>query len=276
MGLQQCGLEFRERVGVVASLRVRSHSLFDAVVAGQQRSTPTGRQQLAAAERQYRHLTPGSGHTPGDPGSGHLAGVLDDRHATSVGQVAQRRHVDLPAVEMRDEHRSRRGCHRLFDPIDIQVPVLRADVDQNRGGPDTQHVLHVSTEVVGSQDHLVAGSDLQAPQGQFDGNRTAGTQPHVIEAVKSGERFGECFGVWSVVVAPTAVGGCPLQDLDNCRVVGWPAGRTLGSDGRTAQDGREIVVGHLRLSRRAGLVRRRRNPLRWLVRAACWFVAVCG
>jgi hypothetical protein len=101
---------------------------------------------------------------------------------------------------------------------------------------DAQEVAGV---VVGRNDDLVAGADLQRPQGQLDCKGTAAAAKGKGHVVVRGQGLFEALDVGPVVAAPGAVQGGGLQGGADGLVRQRPARRSLGPNRRAAEQGRK-------------------------------------
>ena len=75
-------------------------------MAGEERSSPAGGQQLGATEAENAHIAPGAGRAPLDKGSGHLSRILDDAQVVLAGYGYHLAHRHDAAMEVRDDHRA--------------------------------------------------------------------------------------------------------------------------------------------------------------------------
>jgi hypothetical protein len=99
-------------------------------------------------------------------GAVRLGGVLDDRDTVPDHRADRldRRHL---AVQVHGDHRAGAAGDVARDVVDVDEGVLVA-VHQHRLRPAADHRLGGGDERVRRQDHLIAGSDLEAAQRQLD------------------------------------------------------------------------------------------------------------
>ena len=107
---------------------------------------------------------------------------------------------------MRGDHGLGRRPEGDRDLLRAYVPVVRGDIHDDGVRSDGVHAQEVAGIVVGRQDHLVAGADLQGAQGQLDREGAAAAQQRVLDVVKGTQPLLQALAVAAVVAAPGAVG----------------------------------------------------------------------
>ena len=197
-----CRLQLGQWIGVVASLRLHSNSLSDLNISRDERTAASRCQQLAATEAQHSHITPSASDTAMHLGSGHLASILDDANSMLIGKGSHRRHCDDSTVQVRGDDRFRLRRSGRFELIRVELSASFFHIHQHWLCSDSQNVFEVSLEVVSGQDDLVAKTDLQTSQGQFDGRRPAARQHDMLATVHRRETIGQLTTVGAVIFSP--------------------------------------------------------------------------
>ena len=210
-------------------MSVELDALGDVVARGEYGAAPAGRHEFTSAEAQNSGVPPGARNAPVNARSGRLGRIFDDSHRMLAGDSQDFGHIDDPAVQMGDDNRFGLGAQTFHNAGRIEVPVVVADVDEDRGRAHRQDILKIRLVVVRRQDHFIARPDPQAAQGQFDGCRPARTRNNVGSLVKLCQQTGQAGDMRTMILSPRSICQGPVEGGVDLGI----GKRPIGGTGRT-------------------------------------------
>lgn len=242
MGDDGCRLELRQRIHVVAAMGEEPDSLRHLGPRSEHRAAAPGGDELAPSEAQDSRISPGAGDSTVNASGRHLGRIFDDRDAAGSGGPHDLGNVGHHPMQVRDHDGPGSGPDGLLHKRSIYGPAAGQAVDQHRPSTERQHVLKVTFEIVGGQDHLVLRPDPDSAECQLEGRRPARTEDRVFATVVPGQQFRQLGDVRAVVLSPRAVAECLLNPFGNFPVGKRPIGRPLGPERRPSQNGRLLCI----------------------------------
>src|SRR5664280_3232910 len=230
------GLEVRAQGFVVVAdahpvVSEEAQAIGHVVVVGRREAALARHQVLRGVQADHGGAEP-AGPLPAVGGAVRLGRVLHDPQAVARRDLGDRVHVGHEAVEVDRQDRLRARGDGGLDRGRVDAEVLRADVDEDRRGPDAEDRAHGRVEAERDGDHLVARADPERVEDRLEGHGPVGHEDRVPDAAVVGPRLLE--------------GGGPLphgehagpEDLEDGLLLGGADVGTRDRDHRTASSGR--------------------------------------